>query len=108
MLLLLAATLSSAGSAKARPKLVLVDTQPVVVAGRGFAPAERVKLRAALNGRKITKRVTASRIGRFTVRLAATDAECDPFTVSAVGGEGSRAMLRRINIPAPCGIVITP
>jgi hypothetical protein len=108
LLLLLAASLTSAGSARAKAKLVLVDTQPVVVAGRGFAPAERVTLRTALNGRQITKRVTASRIGRFTVRLAATDAECYPFTVSAVGGEGSRAMLRRINIPPPCGIPITP
>jgi hypothetical protein len=108
LLLLVAATVSSAGSARPKAKLMLVDTQPVVVAGRGFAPAERVTLRTALNGRQVTKRVTASRIGRFTVRLAVTDAECDPFTVSAVGREGRRAMLRRINIPPPCGIPITP
>ena len=108
LLLLLAASLTSAGSARPRAKLALVDTQPLVVAGRGFAPAERVTLRTALNGRQITKKVTASRIGRFTVRLAATNADCDPFTVSAAGRAGSRAMLRRINIPPPCGIVITP
>jgi hypothetical protein len=108
LLLLLATTLSSAGSAKAKPTIALVDASPVVVAGRGFARAERVTLRASVNGRSITRRVTASRIGRFTVRLAATNAECDPFTVTAVGRAGSRAMLKRINIPAPCGVPIAP
>jgi hypothetical protein len=108
LLLLLATTLSSAGSAKAKPTIALVDASPVVVAGRGFARAERVTLRASVNGRRITKVVTANQIGRFTVRLAVTNAECNPFTVSAVGREGSRAMLRRINIPPPCGPPIAP
>jgi hypothetical protein len=98
----------SIASAKGRAKLVLVDASPVVVAGRGFAPAERVTLRTTLEGRRIAKRVTANRTGRFIVRFAATSAECDPFTVSAVGRAGSRATLRRIQIPPPCGIVITP
>jgi hypothetical protein len=106
--IVVAAALSSVGTAKGRAKLVLVDTHPVVVAGRGFAPAERVTLRTTLNGRRITKRVTASRTGRFTVRLAAEDAECTPLAVSAVGREGSRASLRKIVIPPPCGIPIAP
>jgi hypothetical protein len=108
LLLLLATALSSAGSAKAKPTIVLVDASPVVVAGRGFVRAERVTLRAAVNGRHITRRVVANRVGRFTVSLAATNAACNPFTISAVGRAGSRAMLRRINIPAPCGPPITP
>jgi hypothetical protein len=103
-----AAALSSVGSAKGRAKLVLVDTHPVVVAGRGFAPAERVTLRTTLNGRRITKHVTATRTGRFTVRLATEDAECTPLAISAVGREGSRASLRKIVIPPPCGIPIAP
>lgn len=112
MLLLVATVLSSAGSsAKTKPTIALVDSSPVVVAGRGFVRAERVTLRAAVNGRQITKRVMANRNGRFTVRLVEDAiAECNPFTVSvsAVGRAGSRAMLRRIAIPPPCGIVIAP
>jgi hypothetical protein len=107
LLLLLATALSSGGTAKAKPTLVLVDSSPVVVGGRGFVRAERVTLRTGLNGRQITKRVSANRNGRFTVRLAEASAECDPFTVSAVGRAGSRATLR-FQIPPPCGIVIAP
>jgi hypothetical protein len=105
---LLAASFSSAGSAKRKAKLAVVDANPVVVAGRGFTPAERVTLRTRLDRRRITKRVTASRTGRFTVSLAATNAECDSFTVSAIGREGSRATAGWSGVPPPCGVVITP
>jgi hypothetical protein len=108
LLLLLATVVSSGGSAKAKPTIKLVDESPVVVAGRGFVRSERVTLRTALNGRRITKVVTANRNGRFVARLAVTGDECNPFTVSAVGRAGSRAMLKRINIPPPCGPPIIP
>jgi hypothetical protein len=50
----------------------------------------------------------ATRRGSFTARVATVDAECSPFIVYAAGNGGSRAQLRRINIPPPCGIPITP
>jgi hypothetical protein len=106
--LLVAVSLASTESTKGKAKLVLVGTNPVVVAGLGFERAERVTLRTRLDGRRITKHVTAGRTGRFRVLLAATNAECDSFSVSAIGREGSRATAARTGIPAPCGIVIAP
>jgi hypothetical protein len=45
---------------------------------------------------------TAGIRGRFFAQFQ-VNAECWPFVVYAVGGSGSRAVLRRIRIPPPCG-----
>jgi hypothetical protein len=108
LLLLVAVPLASGGTSRARATIALADDSPVVVAGRGFARAERVTLRTTVNGRRFTRIVVAGRYGRFTARVANVDAECSPFAVSAVGERGSRAALRRIKIPPPCGPPIAP
>lgn len=93
---------------KRRATIGLVSESPLTVSGRGFAARERVTLRTAVNGEKVTKIVIASRTGGFRARMGDVDAECWPFVVSAQGTRGSVAALRRINIPPPCGVPITP
>lgn len=108
LFLIVALLVTPAGAGKARAKVMLVDDSPLVVSGRAFVRAERVTLRTSLEGRRYTKRIVASQVGRFTTRIANVDAECSPFVVTAVGARGSRATLRRIIIPPPCGIPIAP
>jgi hypothetical protein len=108
-LLLIAGTVATpAGSGTARAKITLLDTDPVVVAGRYFKPSERVKVRISLSGGRLTRSVVATRLGRFAVRFASVHAECSPFVVTVVGEDGSRATLRRINIPPACTVPIAP
>lgn len=99
---------SAAGARTERAAVTVVDQSPLVVAGRGFAPRERVLLRTVVDGRRYTKLVVARPSGRFTTRAADVDASCLPFTITAEGRTGTRAVVRRINIPPPCGIVIQP
>jgi hypothetical protein len=107
-LLLGAALVISAAGSTRRGTLAVVARNPVVVTGRGFLPRERVTLRTSLGGHVYRKTVVASRIGRFTTRFADANAECSPFAVSATGARGTRATTRKIAIPPPCGMVITP
>ena len=83
----------------------------VKVAGKGFAPGERVTLRATAAGVQYVAKTRASVRGAFMATLAdETAAEtCGPFTVTAIGARGSRATaVRRPSIAPPCGIVVQP
>ena len=105
--MLVANPVGMASAHKNRTSLHLLDDRPLLVTGRGFEVRERVRLRTSIAGERISKVVVASRLGRFTVQLAA-HAECRPFVVYAEGRAGSRATLRRIQIPPPCGPPIAP
>ena len=104
-----AAVAAAAHGAGDRATIRLVDEQPVAVAGRGFAPRERVTVRVVpLEQQRYSKEVRATRTGRFTVvfRTETLD-ECTGYTITAHGARSSRATIRRL-IPTPCGIVIQP
>jgi hypothetical protein len=103
-----AAPATPGSETKRRPVVTLLSDSPVAVVGRGFARRERVTLRTAVNGRQFTKTVRATLAGRFTATFSEANAECRPFSVSAVGRLGSRATFRRIEIPPPCGPPIQP
>lgn len=93
----------------ARPALVLADRSPLTIAGHGFESGERIAVKVAGNGTERRKTVVADRLGRFTARWAgAVLPECRPYTASATGARGSRAMLRRVQIPPACGIAPQP
>ena len=66
-----------ATAASSRPTLRLTSTADVVVHGTGFAKREQLKLTAVLRGGQIVRRVTASRLGAFTLRL---NGRIDPCT----------------------------
>jgi hypothetical protein len=90
-----------ARQATARARLSLKALDPPTVEGRGFAPRERVRL--ALQGLRGGTRVRhrrASADGTFRVAFARARAgRCDAFSVRARGQAGSRAMVRRFQLP---------
>ena len=87
------AVVSAAGGAAGKPVLRLVRAEPVVLAGTGFAPAERVTI--VYGARKTVVRTT--RAGTFRVGFAVTFVRCAGATARA-GGPAGEAVLR---IP-PC------
>jgi hypothetical protein len=71
-----------------RATLSVTAVQPLVVAGSGFIPGERVHVTA----QGVGKRTRAGRAGRFTVRFPGVNL-CSGGTVVARGSLGSRAAL---------------
>jgi hypothetical protein len=107
VVLAVGAAQATSATDKTRASLLMLEDNPLRVAGRGFVARERVRLRTTVNGRRLAKTVRATPQGRFSAQFQ-VDAECWPFVVYADGGSGSRATLRRIRIPPPCGALITP
>jgi hypothetical protein len=108
---LLALTVIAAGSAagatdaRRHPSVAVTKEDPVIVAGRGFVARERVALRVVIGGRAFGRTVRATPTGSFRATFAEADAQCNPYSVVARGGEGSRAtQTRSFSIPPPCGI----
>ena len=90
---------------KRRPAVAMTSESPVVVAGRGFVGRERISLRVVIGNRAYSRALRATVAGTFRATFAEADAQCHPYTVTAVGRAGTRAtQTRRFNIPPPCGI----
>ncbi|MBA3243637.1 MAG: hypothetical protein H0T61_00470 [Actinobacteria bacterium] len=103
------AALGSSDAGVTKPALVLADRSPLTIAGRGFESGERIVVKVVGTGMERRRTIVADRLGRFTTRWAgAVLPECSPYTVSATGARGSRAMLRRVQIPPACGIAPQP
>jgi hypothetical protein len=82
------------GQTARTPTLKVVDTHPLVVAGTGFVPRERVTVTAltSLGPRFVPTRATAR--GAFRVLVGRFTQPCGkPFAVRARGTAGSRAMV---------------
>jgi hypothetical protein len=78
-----------------------MDTTPVVVQGRSFAPGERVRVRVL--GTAWTVVVKASPAGRFTLKLTNPRWKlCGTKSFRATGAAGSSAILRSLELGA-CG-----
>lgn len=92
-----------ATAAERRSTVRLLDEAPVTVLGTGFASRERVTIRVApTSGPAYSKLLRASLTGRFTATFADRSVpECAGYTITAVGGAGSRAKIREL--PPPCG-----
>jgi hypothetical protein len=99
----IATTAALPAESKTKPTVALAAETPLVVAGRGFKAGERVTVVAKVARGAFRKKVSAGTGGRFKARFAAADASCSPLYVTAVGRQGSRASLRRIRVPPPCG-----
>jgi hypothetical protein len=87
-----AAAAAGATERAAAPRLGVADERPLTIRGAGFEATERVLVRVAA-GRVWTRRVVARAAGTFTARFAETLADCQRFTVRAVGDLGSQARL---------------
>ena len=93
---LVAVLLVGSTQAKAAPRLALFSDQPVVVAGSGFRPYEKVRLLITPGPSK--RDVRAGRRGLFRVLLRASMPRCGAFAVQAFGSRGSRAMIDRTGL----------
>lgn len=108
--LVAAMTVSNATGATPRKATITVaDSDPLAITGRGFRAGERVTFKVTQGGAVSRKVVTANRLGRVSAEWATLELpECSPYTVTATGARGSTAMLRRIQIPPACGMVLQP
>jgi hypothetical protein len=96
-----AAARAPARQAAATPRLALTALSPPAVKGSAFAARERVTitLKGLPGGTRVRHR-RAGDAGTFTVVFANAKAgHCDGFTIRARGDAGSRAMVRRMQLP---------
>jgi hypothetical protein len=83
------ATAAHTGAALA-PRLQIEGTAPLVVAGRGFGPSERVTLR--ISGGNVPRLLRADENGSFRIRLGALRIiRCSSLIVTAAGASGHAA-----------------
>ena len=94
-----AAVLTVAGLAgaqvSARPSLVLVGENPLVLRGNGFKANERVTVFVQA-GETWTRKADASLSGSFALRLPVAVPACGGVSAHAFGTRGSRARLLRL------------
>jgi len=97
----LAALLGQTTAAPPKATLRLVDdSAPAALRGLGFRPREHVRLTVVSGTERSVRKVVATRLGRFVVRLQADVNACTGFSASAVGNMGTRATLKRA--PGQC------
>lgn len=94
-LLVLVLAFPASGAPPRRAALQLQSATPVTVRGSGFGAAERVTLTLSSGRVRASATVGAKRNGSFVARFAGVRLDrCAEFTVRAVGGRGSRAILQ--------------
>ena len=76
------------------------DTAPAVLRGTGFQPREHVRVVVVSGTIHSVRRVVATRLGRFAVRLQDDVNACVGFSATAVGSKGTRATYKRA--PGQC------
>jgi hypothetical protein len=95
-----AAALLAAPAAAQAARLSLAGSRPVAVRGTGFHHRERVTLTIRQsNGRRLVRRVTATRSGTFKVTFRAASPPCGDWSAFATGRLGSRAALAGMKFP---------
>jgi hypothetical protein len=83
----------SSNAGTTAPRLGFVSDEPVIVAGAGFRPFERVRL--LISPGPSTRALRAGRRGRFRVTVRVSMPRCGGLVVQALGSRGSRALIDR-------------
>jgi hypothetical protein len=100
---LLSLTTDESRGSAAKPRLSVVSTTPLVVAGTGFRAGETVRLIVKADAGASSRRDEASGAGRISVRFRGLEVDrCDYLIITARGDKGSLAQLRRM--PRACAI----
>jgi hypothetical protein len=99
-----AAIVGTAGAREAaKPRLLLLDSDPVMFRGVGFEASERVQLTATDGDHAVRRAATSSSNGTFTMLVPGVDAnDCEGFSAIATGNKSSRAYYKRA--PGQCPI----
>jgi hypothetical protein len=99
----------SAGGVVGKPALRVLDRQPLVVRGSGFAPRERVVVSAFTTSRKIVERPVATATGTFTARFELAYGTCTGIqVVRAVGARSATVTIRSVPTIRDCPPPATP
>lgn len=88
LLLATAAVLAIAGTAAgatAGPRIALLDTSPLTVAGSGFGASRPVHVTIGFGGTRLAKKVSSTMSGRFVARFrrSVPDTSCTQLTITA-------------------------
>jgi len=95
----------AAHATPAHPSLEVRTLHPFKVQGREFRPAERIRVSLVVSEGQIrhVRRVTANKSGAFVASfLGVQIGRCDAFVVAVRGNRGSKATLKRREVPADC------
>jgi hypothetical protein len=85
-----------------RPRLEFTKATPMTVHGTGFHRHEQVRVTVHQPRALSTRRVTAGLAGTFTTSFPNVKVRrCQPFSVTAVGSDGSHATLVRRPVCPP-------
>jgi hypothetical protein len=87
------------GGPSAKPTLRLMKLHPLTVHGQRFHARELVRVQVQAPS-AATRRVRANQSGSFTASFGTGVSRCDVIRVVAIGGEGSRAVLKYLPAPA--------
>ena len=100
---LLALLLGQAVAAPHRATLRLEDdSAPAMLRGAGFQPREHVRVVVVSGATRTVKKLVATRLGRFAVRMRADLNACQGFSATAFGSNGTKATLKRA--PGQCAL----
>jgi hypothetical protein len=103
-LLAVLAVAGTAAGAATGPRIALLDTAPLTVAGAGFGAGTAIHVTVALGRTRLAKRVGSNRTGRFVARWTRSlaDPSCAQVTITAAS---VRARLTVKVVPASdaCG-----
>jgi hypothetical protein len=88
------------GGSALKPSLRLMSRQPLTIHGWHFASRERVRVQLS-GSAKSSRSTRADASGAFNVKFDdVTVTRCNTIRVVAVGGRGSRAILKMLPSPA--------
>jgi hypothetical protein len=100
---LLCALLGQSAAATSRGTLLLNDdTSPPTLRGAGFHSREHVRIVVVAGPTRAVKKVVATALGRFAVRVPGDVNACAGFSATAVGSKGTRASFKRA--PGQCPV----
>jgi hypothetical protein len=98
---LLTLLLGQAVAAPSRATLRLdEDVVPAVLQGAHFQPREHVRVVVLSGTTRTVRKLVATRLGRFALRMPADMNACQGFSATAVGSKGTKATFKRA--PGQC------
>jgi hypothetical protein len=82
------------------PSLRLLKTAPLTLTGSHFRAKERVRVTVTVESARSARMVRASGRGSFVAGFATGAGRCSAVRAVAIGGAGSRAVLKHLPAPA--------
>jgi hypothetical protein len=76
------------------------DAVPAVLRGAGFKPREHVRVVVLSGTTRTVRKLVATRLGRFGLRMREDMNACQGFSATAVGSKGTKATFKRA--PGQC------